>query len=144
MEIQSLKLMVEEGIANQLLADHAPPDMEVENLRVQFTPEGVRVLGDTRAMLFKVSFESLWELSVAEGNVAARLNSMKVAGIPATKLRGVLLRMVRDAVSKMPGIAVEDEVVRVTVGEMLRSRGIPLRVNLTAVRCLEGSVVIEV
>jgi hypothetical protein len=144
MEIQSLKLVVNEDDANRLLTEFAPPDMEVENLRLRFTPEGVRVQGDTRALFFKVSFEALWEISTADGNVAARLNSMKVAGIQAGKLRGVLMKMVRDGVARVSGITVEDESVRVDVSEVLRSRGIPLRVVLTAVRCLEGSVVIEV
>ena len=143
MELQSLKLIVTDTDANQLLREFAPKDLEIGKPAIHFTAEGVRVTGETTALLFKVSFETLWTVALADGCVVARLNSLKVAGIPAGKLRGVLLKVLRDALPKEPGIRVEDEVVRVDLNEVLRKREVPLLVRLTAVRCVEGSIVIE-
>src|SRR5438067_9297428 len=102
MEIQSLKVVITDADANQLVTEFAPRDLDVRNLRVHFTPEGVRVTGETPALLFTVSFETLWEITLVEGGVAARLAALKVAGLPAGKLRGVLLKVVRDAVAGRP------------------------------------------
>src|SRR5438874_1883209 len=134
MELQALKLIVTDADVNQLLEEFAPKDLEVKNLRVQFTPDGVRVTGSTKALLFTVSFDTLWELALNGKYVEARLNSLKVAGVPAGKLRGILLKMVRDAVAKHPGITVEGEVVRVDANEGLRARGVPLQITLSVVR----------
>ena len=143
MEIQSLKLIVTEADANLLLAEFAPKDLDVGNLRIRLTPEGVRVTGDTAALLFKVSFETLWDVSVLDEEVSLKLASLKVAGLPAGKLRGVLFKVLRDVVSGKPGIAVEDERVRIDVNEIFHSREVPLSVRLTAIRCEAGLVVIE-
>ncbi len=143
MEIQALKLIVTEADANLLLGELAPQDLEVRNPHIRFTPDGVCMTGETSMMLFKVSFETLWDIGLLEGCVVARLNALKVAGIPAGKLRGVLLKMVRDALSGKPGIVVENEMVRFDVNEVLRSHQIPLRVALTGVRCVAGSLIIE-
>ena len=143
MELQALKLVVTDADANQLLAEAAANGLEARSLRVHFTTEGVQVTGETSALLFKVSFETLWELTLHDGRVGAKLKSMKVAGVPAGKLRAVLLKVLRDAVAGRPGIAVEDEAVTVDVNTMLSAQRLPLRVGLTAVRCGEGNVVIE-
>jgi autonomous glycyl radical cofactor GrcA len=144
MELQSLKLVVTDADVDQVLAEFAPRDLEVRDLRVAFTPAGVRVTGATSVLLFSVSFETLWEVALRDGRVVARLSSLKVAGVAAGKLRGVLLKVLRDAVGKAPGITVEDEVVAVDVNAALRARHVPLQVRLKAVRCLDGSVVLEV
>ncbi len=143
MEIQSLKLIVTEADANLLLAEFAPKDLDVKNLNIHFTPEGVQVTGDTQALLFKVSFQTLWEVSVIDEKVALRLASMKVAGIPAGKLRGVVFKVLRDAVAGKTGITVGDERVDVDVNGILRTREVPLKIRLTAIRCEAGSVVVE-
>ncbi len=144
MEIQALRLVVTEADANQLLTEFAPKDLEARNLHVSFTPEGVRVTGDTPALLFAVSFETLWEIALAGGRVVARLAALKVAGVPAGKLRGVLLKVLRDAVAGKPGITVDGDVAHVDVNEVLRSHKLPLWVALTAVRCAQGSIAIEI
>ena len=144
MEIQSLKLVVTDADAIRLLTQFAPKDLEARNLSVRFTPDGVRITGDTPALLFTVSFETLWEVTLVDGAVVARLSSLKVAGMPAGKLRGVLLKMLRDAVAGRPGIVFEGETVTVNVNEVLRSHRVPLEVTLSAVRCAEGRLSIEV
>jgi hypothetical protein len=91
----------------------------------------------------KMSFETLWEVSVAAGVVQSRLAHVKVAGLPATLLRGVLLKVIRDATAQQPGLSVQDDAVRIDVQEALRAKGIPLNVYPTAVQCGEGHVILE-
>ena len=143
MDIQALKLVVTEADANQLVSEFAPKDLEIDKLQLRFTPEGVRVSGEMPALMFRVSFETLWELSLDAGRVLARLHTLKVAGIPAGKLRGILLKMVRDAVAKHPGITVENEVVCVDPNAILRAHVLPLTIRLTALTCAAGSVLVE-
>ena len=144
MELQSLKIVVTDADANQLLAEFAPKDLEARNLCVGFTPGGVRISGDTQALLFTVSFETLWEVALVEGGVLARLSALKVAGVPAGKLRGVLLKVLRDAVAGRPGFVFEGEAVRVDVNQVLRAHRIPLQVALRAIRLADGTVTVEV
>jgi hypothetical protein len=70
--------------------------------------------------------------------------SVKMAGISAGLLKGVLMRMIRDAVQAQPWVRVQEEVVRVHVVEAARAQGLPLRVQFSAVRCSIASLVLEV
>jgi hypothetical protein len=143
MEIRSLLLLVADDDVNALAERHAPPDSLVEDLRVRFTPDGAVVTGSCPALLLKVSFEALWALSVAEGRVVARLTSLRVAGLPAGKFQGIVLKMARDALAGRPGFTVLDDRVVVDAEEVLRREGVPLRLNLRAIRCEQGRAVVE-
>jgi hypothetical protein len=142
MELLALKLFVAEGDVNRLLAEHLPGDVGVENLRVRLTPEGVQVLGDYPTVFLKVAFETLWAVGVAGGRLEARLASVKVAGVPATLLRGVLMKALEDA-ARRPGVAVEGESVLLDADAFLRAKGIPLSLNLKEVLCSLGSLVVR-
>jgi hypothetical protein len=143
MDIQTLRLVVREDEINQFLPRVLAADAAVENLRLRVTPEGLVVLGDYPTMMFKMSFETLWEVSAAEGQVQARLASIKVAGLPATLLRGVLLKVIRDATGHQPGIRVVDESVFVDVAQLLQARKVPVSLHLTGLSCGTGQVVLE-
>ena len=142
MELLALKLFVTEDDVNRLLAEHLPRDVGVENLRVRLTPDGVHVEGDYPTSFLKVAFETVWALAVAGGRLEARLASIKVAGVPATLLRGVLLKALEDA-ARRPGVRVEGESVLVDGEEILKEKGIPLRLNLREVLCSVGSLVLR-
>jgi hypothetical protein len=143
MEIQALKVLLTEDEANRLLAEHARKEGEIENLRLRFAPDGVIVAGDTKALFFKVGFETLWTVAVVEERLVVRLASLKVAGLPAGKFRGLLLKMARDAVAGETGVVVEEDTIRVDVNEALRARRIPVTVRLSAIRCSAGALTVE-
>jgi hypothetical protein len=82
-------------------------------------------------------------LTVAAGRVQARLASVKVAGLPATLLRGVLLKVIRDATAQQPGIEVHDDSISVDLAPLLLARNVPVTVHLTAVRPGAGHLLIE-
>src|SRR5690242_19045852 len=143
MEIQALKLFVTEDEINDMLAKFLPPDLPVRDLCVRLTPEGVVVQGVYPTLLVKMAFETLWEVTAAGPEVKARLTNVKVAGLPAGKLRGLLVKLIRDAASPQPGLRVQGESLRVNVEEAVRAKDLPLRVNFTAVRCGPNSLVLE-
>jgi hypothetical protein len=143
MEIQSLRVLIRDDEINQYLPQVVPPDAPVEKLRVHLTPAGVVVQGEYPALFMKMSFETLWETTVSAGQVQARLANVKVAGLPAGLLRGVLLKVIRDVTAQVPGVTVKDESVFLDVGQALLAKQVPLTVYLTAVRLGEGHIVIE-
>jgi hypothetical protein len=143
MEIQALKLFVTEDEINDLLAKFLPPDLPIQELSVRLTPEGVVVQGVYPTLLVKMAFETLWEITAAGTEVEARLANVKVAGLPAGKLRGLLVKMIRDVTASEPGLRVQDESLCVDIEEALRAKGVPLQVHFTGVRCSLKSLVLE-
>lgn len=143
MDIHALKLSIAEETINSLIAEHAPKESAIEDLRVSLTPEGIRITGYYPTMLMKMAFETLWEVRGVGSVVEARLASIKVSGLPAGMLRGVLLKTIRDAVENKPGISVEDASIRVDLSQLPATQKLRLRVNLTAVRCDPGQLIIE-
>ncbi|MGH7171569.1 MAG: hypothetical protein ACRELG_14935 [Gemmataceae bacterium] len=143
MEIHTLKLSVTEQELNELVSQAPSGKNAVENLRVRLTPEGIVVLGDYPAMFMKMAFETLWEVKGIGSIVEARLASVKVSGLPAGMLRGVLIKTLRDLLAKEPGVRVTDESIRVDLSTHTALQRLRLRVHLTEVRCTSGNLVIE-
>src|SRR5215468_473529 len=98
MEIQSLKLFLTQAEVNEQARRVLRDTEGVEELEVKLTPEGVVVQGQYAMSVFKVPFETTWQVSAAGPEVVARLASVRVAGLPAGILRGVLMKMARDSV----------------------------------------------
>jgi hypothetical protein len=143
MEIHTLRLSVGEEELNELAQELSNGKSAVENLRVRLTPEGIVVLGDYPAMLMKMAFETLWEVSGMGSIVCVRLASVKVSGVPAGMLRGVLLKTIRDLLAHESGVRVEDDVIHVDLSKHVALQKLRLRIHLTAVRCALGNLTIE-
>ena len=143
MEIHSLQLSITEQEFNELVAEAPPGKNAVENLRVRLTPEGIVVLGDYPAMFMKMAFETLWEVKGIGSIVEARLASVKVSGLPAGMLRGVLIKTLRDLLANETGVRVTDEAIQADLSKHTALQRLRLRVHLTAVRCTAGNLVIE-
>jgi hypothetical protein len=143
MEIHTLKLSVTEQELNELVAAAPSGKNTVENLRVRLTPEGIVVLGDYPFMFMKVGFETLWEVKGIGSIVEAHLANIKVSGLPAGKLRGVLMKTLRDLLAKDSGVTVTDESIHVDLSKHTALQRLRLRVHLTEVRCTAGTLLIE-
>ena len=143
MEIQSLRVLLAEQDVNQLLKDHLPKEYAVENARVRISTEGVLFSGEYPTVFIKVPFETLWEMSVVNGLLLARLAAIKVSGVPASMFRGVLLDVIQEAVSREAGVHLEDEVIHINIVEAARARKVPLRMHLKTVQHSDGVLVIE-
>jgi hypothetical protein len=142
MELQSLKLLITDDDLMHLAALHLPKEAPAEDLRVGVTEEGVVVSGSYPLLVLKVTFETVWSLLVVDGQAEARLTSLRVAGLPAGKFKGLVLNMLRDELDHKPGITIVEEGVRLDVDAIARREGIPLRLNLKALRCEPGRITV--
>jgi hypothetical protein len=143
MEILSLKLSLSEADLNGLVARHFGADQSVRDVRVGLGPEGVRIAGAYRVAFFNVRFDTLWALSVAGREVAARLADLRVAGAPAGMVRETLLDMLSANIADQEGARVEGESILVDPDVILGRLGLTGSANLRAVYCEPGRVVIE-
>src|SRR5262249_52913881 len=126
---------------NELVARHLPPDQPVEDVRLRVAPEGVYVSG-VYPLFVNVAFETLWELGVRGGRATARLAGFKALGLPAMVFKSMVMKVIEDAAQTEDWLQVEDSTVLADVERLLRNR-VPVRANLTAVRCDAGRLVIE-
>ncbi len=142
MEIHALKLLLTDHSINRLAAEALGADSKLRDVRVRFAVEGAYVQG-VYQMLFGVPFETLWELSVRGGRIAARLASLKVARVPAGLARSMLLGSLAEAVRPDQGLHLEEDTLLLDLDRLLASKGLPARTNLTVIQCRAGSLVIE-
>ncbi|HEY7427699.1 MAG TPA: hypothetical protein VH682_25945 [Gemmataceae bacterium] len=143
MEIHTLKLSVTEEELNSLVMELPSGKSAVENLRVRLTSEGIVILGDYPTMFMKMAFETLWVVRGIGSVVEARLASVRVSGLPAGMLRGVLLKTIRDLTAHEPGVRVEEETILVDLSKHTAVQRLRLRINLIGVSCSPEGLVIE-
>jgi hypothetical protein len=143
MEILALKLFVPEDTVNRLLTEHLPKDVPVRKLTIRLTPEGVRVHGEYPTVFLNVAFESLWAIAVVGSQLEVRLAEIKVSGFPATMLRGLIFKMLKESAPREPGLTIDGEILRIDPEQFLAAKGLPLKLNLRGVLCSLGSLVID-
>lgn len=142
MEIHRLSVSFTDQDFNDLAREHLPPEVAVEDLEIRILPEGVRVKGAYQ-MFVPVSFEALWELGVSGGHATARLVHFRTLGIPANVLKSLIMNVIADAARKETWLQVQGDHVRADLDSMLKSGGLTGRMNVTAIRCQQGVLVIE-
>jgi hypothetical protein len=143
MDIETLRLRVSGEEINALLGEHLPEETGVQNLQVLPTAEGIQMTGRYTGMLLPLSFETLWVLGVAEGRLRAQLTQVRVAGFPATKLRGVLLGVLAENIADVAGLMVQDDQVHFDVNVFLEDQAVPLRLTPSAIHCQPGWIILE-
>jgi hypothetical protein len=142
MEIQALKLILTEPELNLLLV-HAPlTGAPVRDLTVRFAPEGVHVKGKYQAWI-SMGFETLWRVAVQQGKIVALLTDVRVVGVPAAQIKGMLTQSICAALDSEGAVEADGDTLRIDLDQMLTMRGFPLRTNLTGIRCEAGRVIIE-
>jgi len=142
MEIQALKLVVSEQELNRMAA-HAPlSGAPVRDLSVRLTPEGVHVKGKYQAWI-SMNFETLWKVDVQQGKIVAHLADVKVVGLPAAKIKGMLTESICGALDADGAVEADGDTMRIDLDQMLALRGFPARTNLTGIRCEMGQIIIE-
>ncbi|MBI1832515.1 MAG: hypothetical protein HYR84_13820 [Planctomycetes bacterium] len=95
MELHSLKVSLTEQDLNDLLRKYLPKDIEIDDLRVQLTDQGVHVTG-SYPFFISVRFETIWEVTVEAGHAAARLTSFSAMGVPGNIFKSAVLKIVED------------------------------------------------
>ena len=142
MEIQALRALIPEAMLTRIATEAVPPGVKIKDVRVQLKPEGALITG-TYEMFFAVKFETLWELSVRDGKILARLADLRVAKLGAGMVKGILLGVLSDAAAKIDGVQLDGDTLSVDVDRILTARGYPVRTNLKTVQCQAGSLLIE-
>jgi hypothetical protein len=130
--------MVNDADLNQLAYKaFAWPD-EIRGVRFAIIPEGIRVTG-TYQQFVGIPFQILWQLSVAEGKVIARIERVKAGFMSLGLLKRYLLNLIAAATS----MVTRDEMLILDVDALFMDKGWPLRVNLSSMRCSYGNLTLE-
>ncbi|NBO93606.1 MAG: hypothetical protein EBV06_15040 [Planctomycetia bacterium] len=140
MEIHSLHLRLIDKDLIPLIERFAVQEEEMENLTAHFTTTGLVVNGEYRTPFgFRVAFKTLWVIVASGSEIRLRLETLDISGIPASILRGVLIKMIRDSVPDVPGVSVRESEVVIQVEDAAKAEGVSLSVDFTAVQMAEGS-----
>ena len=142
MEILALRATISESSLNELAGRRLPKELPVEGLRFQVTAEGLLVRG-AYPLFVTVNFETLWQLSVHEGKLLARLAHLRTLGMPMGSLKGLVMNVLATTAQKEEWLGVESDTVAVDVERLLAREGLPARLNLLSVRCEPGAIHIE-
>jgi hypothetical protein len=137
-EIQFLKLRVSDADLNQLANETFSWPDAIRNVRFAVVPEGIRVIG-TYQQCIAIPFYVLWQVSVSEGKVVARIVRLKAGFLSLGFLKSYLLNLIAAAT----GIAIRDEMLILDLDALLADRGWPVRVNLSSIGFNYGSLVLE-
>ena len=139
MDIEALRLVATESDLNDFAFKFLPPHEKVRGISIGIIPQGVRVTGTYQAAIGS-PFESLWELFVCEGKLAARLLTLKTGFLSLSLAKSYAV----SAIAAAAGIVEQrEQTLLLDVDALLRERGLSLQTNLSAVRCHYGSLVIE-
>ena len=111
----------------------------VRDLRMAVIPEGIRVSG-TYQKLFGMRFLALWQVSVSEGKVVARVEEFKAGALSLGFLKGYLLDAIAAATTVLQ---LRGDGLWFDVEALLQDRGWPIRTNLTSVRCDYSCLIVE-
>jgi hypothetical protein len=154
MEIQALRLLLTEQDLHRFTRG-SQNTLAVRDLRLRIAPEGLHVAGTYPTSFLDVPFATLWHLSVRAGKLAARLVRIQTGNgdgdfalevfslISPGAVRATLMHAIGRALQGEEGLHVEGETVLVDPDRIAARRGLPVRTNLTAVRCGDGCLVLE-
>jgi hypothetical protein len=139
MELQSLRFVATEADLNDLAANLLPPNDKVRHIQITVVPEGIRVTG-TYQTVIGIPVETLWEVFIAEGKIAARLKKLKVGVLSLGLAKGYVLDAIAAAVGS---VELRGESLFFDIDAFLREKGLPLHTNLRSARCDCGRLIIE-
>src|ERR1043166_614376 len=95
MELHALKLSLTEQDLNDLLRKYMPKEIEIDDLRVKLSEQGIHVTG-IYPFFIPVRFETIWEVGVEAGHATARLASIKAMGVPGNIFKSAVVKIVED------------------------------------------------
>lgn len=138
MEICELRLLVTESDLNEFLRGCSFPDA-VRDPAIAVVPEGIRFRAVYQTVV-GVPFEMLWQVSAIDGLLVARLATIKAGFLPLGFLKKYLLNAIAAAAGP---VELRDDTLVCDVDRVLQERGLPLRTHLSAIRCADGSLIVE-
>lgn len=143
MDILALRIRITDADAAEVLRQIPPDELPVEEMAVRFTREGMHVSGSHRVMFMRVAFETVWQFQVNGGGFEAKLETLRLAGIPAGQFRRLLMRLIQEMIERHPGMTMEGDTIRVDPVKVLHARGLAIRVTPKSITCEQGSVTVD-
>jgi hypothetical protein len=138
MEIQLLKLSVSDADLNQLASRTFVWPEAIREVRFAVMPEGVRVTGIYQQFI-RIPFQMLWQLSVFEGKVVARIERVRAGFISIGFIKNYLL----NRITAGKNIVIRNGMLLFDVDALLADKGWPVRLNFTSIGCTLGSLILE-
>jgi hypothetical protein len=155
MEILALRLLLTEQDLQELAEQELPAGEGMRSLRVRIVPEGVVVSGVYPTSLMDVPFETLWQPTVLDGKLRVRLARVSTGSgvsdfaldifnlLSPGAVRGTVMNQIADLIRGDDTYHIEGDTIVADPERFLASQGIRVRVNLAAVVCLPGKLVLE-
>jgi hypothetical protein len=138
MEIQLLKLSVSDADLNQLASRIFVRPDAIREIGFAVTPEGVRVMGIYERVI-GIPFQMLWQISIFEGKVGARIERVRAGFISIGFMKKYLL----DRITAGTNIVNRNGMLVFDVDAVLADNGWPVRLNFTSIRCTLGNLILE-
>jgi hypothetical protein len=137
MEIQQLTLVVTEVDLTTLAQKHLGEKHGLEKVACGIVPEGLQITGEI-SLFMPVAFETLWELEILEGTVAARLKKLRALGLPFNSFQGMFLKLLRDLGKKDNWPEIRDDVILLNVETLAAKEGFQFKGNFRTIQCQTG------
>lgn len=138
MEIQLLKLIMNDTDLNHLASQSFVWPEAIRDVGFAVMPEGVRVTGVYQQFI-GIPFQMLWHVSIFEGKVMGRIEAVRAGFLSVGFIKKYLL----DVIAAATNIEIRDGMLVLDVDALLADKVWPMRANLTSVRCTLGSLIFE-
>ena len=138
MEIQLLKLTMNDADLNHLASQCFVWPEAIRDVQFAVTQEGVWVRGTYRGYI-GIPFQVLWELSVFEGKVIARIERVRAGFISIGLFKDNLLKIIAAATN----IEIRNRMLVLDADTLLIDKGWPVRLNFFSIRCTPGTLIFE-
>jgi hypothetical protein len=138
-EIESLRFIVTEDDLNRLLSTLLTPPSKLRDLSIEVIPDGLLLAGIYETIL-PLPFKCFWRISVFDGKIVAELSDVRCVGIRLSLLKPYVLNAL---VSNCNILELRGGGVCLELDRLLAQMIVPIRTNLTSVRCAAGQLVIE-
>jgi hypothetical protein len=138
MEIQLLKLGVSDADLNHLAYRTFVWPEAIRDVYFAVTPEGIRVTGIYQRII-GIPFQMLWQLSISEGKLVARMERLRAGFINI----GLIKEYLQNLIAAATNIVILNGMLVFDVDALLADKGWPVRLNFTSIRCTLGSLILE-
>jgi hypothetical protein len=138
MEIQLLKLGVSDADLNHLAYRTFVWPEAIRDVYFVVTPEGIRVTGIYQRII-GIPFQMLWQLSISEGKLVARMERVRAGFINI----GFIKEYLQNLIAAATNIVIHNGMLVSDVDALLADKGWPVRLNFTSIRCTLGSLILE-
>jgi hypothetical protein len=142
MELHALKLSLTEQDLNDLLRKYMPKDIEIDDLRVKLSEQGIHVTG-IYPFFIPVRFETIWEVGVEAGHATARLASIKAMGVPGNIFKSAVVKIVEDIAKHENWIRIVGDRFLADVELGCSKYAVLAHLHLKAITVKQGALMLE-